>query len=796
MQARPSKHWCRCPSPDPASARRGSIWALIGPWVRALTLVGLVGLVGSAPGEARAQNALIEALESGASAGGDRASDDPARSESSGDPMLAIEKKLAEARRRLSALEQAREAEGDAAPGSTALELAARLVRVLEERREARVQTEALALGREAIDSGLARDPSEIVVDPPPFPVPTLDGVRQAFRQALEQENQHKTLLEDRRANLRLAEEQAEDLDRQRRRLREVLEKQDDAVERVRLEAELRGLEDRLGIARQEVALSAQRVANTTIESEIRESSTRQARAALTWVESQLAPREADLTDAIERIDRQRLTLERELDLARSRLASAEATLRAAEEQGSGVGDEERADHVFELETRRAQLSYRQTIVALLNDRIERLGRMRTTWKHRYAVLGDRLDLDEAPAWRNRAESELERLTRLRRIHETELAAARLELANLLRAAIEPHPRVPIAARMIDLEFDDLEQLVEQYQSELASIESAIELEERLRAELLARMKDRDLGERLQSFWASAKAFWSFELTTSEDSPITPGKLLIALGVFVLGIWVARTVRRLTSRRLFPRLGFDAGASSAFASLAFYALLAAVFLLALRAVDIPLTAFAVAGGALAIGVGFGSQTMISNFISGLLLLAERPIRTGDLIEVGGVVGTVESIGLRSTRIRTPDNFHIIVPNASFLESNVINWTHEDPVLRLRVAVGVAYGSPVRRVEELLVTAATEHPRSLANPTPVAVFQDFGDSALLFEVRFWIRYDERTDRSRIQSDLRFRINELFAENGIVIAFPQIDVHFDPIASRESASDRMQSTDRQA
>jgi len=786
-----------CRTSDPVSGRQTSARGLLSHWIPSLTLIGVLGLAGvlgptamvvvicGAPGEALAQNALIDALESGASSGSARDTGDPTGAETGRDPMLEIEQKLAEARRRLAALEQAREAEGGAAQSSTATELAARLVRVLEERREARVQTEALAIGREAIESGLARDPSEIVVDPPPFPVPTLDGVREAFRRALEQENQHRTLLEDRRANLRLAEEQAEDLDRQRRRLRDLLEKENDAVERVRLETELRGLEDRLRIAREEVALGAQRVANTTIESEIRQSTTRQARAALTWVESQLAPREADLTDAIERLDRQRLTLERELDLARSRLANAEATLRATEEQGSGVGDDERADHLFEVETRRAQLSYRQTIVALLNDRIERLGRMRTTWKHRYAVLGDRLDLEEAPAWRNQTESQLERLTRLRRIHETELAEARLELANLLRAATEPHPKIPSAARMIDLEFDDLEQLVEQYQSELASIESAIELEERLRAELLARMKDRDLGERLQSFWASVKAFWSFELTTSEDSPITPGKILIALGVFVLGLWVARTVRRLTSRRLFPRLGFDAGASSAFASLAFYALLAVVFLLALRAVDIPLTAFAVAGGALAIGVGFGSQTMISNFISGLLLLAERPIRTGDLIEVGGVVGTVEAIGLRSTRIRTPDNFHIIVPNASFLESNVVNWTHEDPVLRLRVAVGVAYGSPVRRVEELLVAAATEHPRSLPNPTPIAVFQDFGDSALLFEVRFWIRYDEQTDRSRIKSDLRFRINELFAENGIVIAFPQIDVHFDPIGPGESA-----------
>ena len=160
-----------------------------------------------------------------------------------------------------------------------------------------------------------------------------------------------------------------------------------------------------------------------------------------------------------------------------------------------------------------------------------------------------------------------------------------------------------------------------------------------------------------------------------------------------------------------------------------------------------------------------------------MLLAERPIRTGDLVDIGGVVGTVESIGLRSTRIRTPDNFHIIVPNASFLESNVVNWTHEDPMLRLRVKIGVAYGSPTRKVEELLIQAAAEHPRCRNSPTPTAIFSDFGDSALLFEVRFWIRYDEQTDRAGIQSDVRYRIDELFAEAGIIIAFPQLDVHVD-------------------
>ena len=308
-------------------------------------------------------------------------------------------------------------------------------------------------------------------------------------------------------------------------------------------------------------------------------------------------------------------------------------------------------------------------------------------------------------------------------------------------------------------------------------VDSAIQLEERLRAELSVRIEDRDLGERMRGYAETLRGFWSFELTTSEDRAITPGKTLIALTVFVLGYILARLITRVLSRRLFPRLGFDAGASNAFASLAFYALIGVAFLFALQAVNIPLTAFAVVGGALALGIGFGSQAVVSNFISGLLLLAERPIRIGDLVEIGGVVGTVEAIGLRSTRIRTADNFHIIVPNSSFLETNVINWTHQDPRMRLSISIGVAYGSSTHDVERLLIEAAASHPRSLDDPAPKPYFQDFGESALIFEIRFWIRYDERTDRAAILSDIRFLIDERFGENGIVIAFPQIDVHLD-------------------
>lgn len=757
--------------PRPAPLRPGGR-ALGSPLLRILLLAGLL-----IPTIAAAQNPLLDVLTPEAEA--------PATTAAPIEGLAAIEAALAEARARLAALEQLREEPATGVrPPSAAREQATRLVRVLEQRRETQLQIDALSLGREAIESGLSRDPSEIVADPPPFPVPTLDGVLSGWRNAVQQEEQHRSVLEDRRANLRLERERRDDLDKERRRLREAVQRARNDVERIKLETELRGVEGRLEIARHQVALAEQRVESASIEHAFKRASTRQAEAALTWVESQLAPREADLTAALDRLERERNRIERSLEVARSRLADAEEALRALETDGRPDGVAAGARFAAALETRRAQLAHRQQVVALLAQRIERLDGMRTSWQRRYAVLGGALDLERAPGWREATENDLERLTRLRRIHEAELAEANRRRDALLQETANAG-RDELGRLRIQ-EAQDLEELVAAYRADLVSLESAIELEERLRVELLARMRNRDLGERLESAWARVKAFWRYELTTSEDSPITPGKIAIALTVIFVGLWASRAARGVLRGRVYPRFGFDAGASSAFASLTFYALLAAVFLFALRAVNIPLTAFAVAGGALAIGIGFGSQTIVSNFISGLLLLAERPIRTGDLIEIGGVVGTVDSIGLRSTRIQTPDNFHIIVPNASFLESHVINWTHEDPMIRLRVKVGVAYGSPARKVAELLVEAASEHPRTRPHPAPVAIFSDFGDSALLFEVRFWIRYDGRTDRSAIQSDLRYRIDELFAEHGIVIAFPQMDVHLDVAPAGDGGS----------
>ncbi|MEJ2534397.1 MAG: mechanosensitive ion channel [Gammaproteobacteria bacterium] len=257
---------------------------------------------------------------------------------------------------------------------------------------------------------------------------------------------------------------------------------------------------------------------------------------------------------------------------------------------------------------------------------------------------------------------------------------------------------------------------------------------------------------------------------------ITVEHLMAALGVVAVGLLLARWLERLVTGRM-RRREMDPNLVL-LVRRAFYVTVAVLlFFLVLTILNVPLTAFAFLSGAVAIGVGFGAQNIINNFISGWILMGERPIRIGDVLEVGETLGKVEAIKTRSTLIRRLDGVHIVIPNSHLLENTVVNWTLVDEEIRTFVAVGVAYGSPVRQVAQLLDQAVREQSDVLDEPEPTVLFQDFADNALLFEVYFWTLLRPGSDLRRLRSDVRFRIDELFRENDIVIAFPQRDLPVD-------------------
>jgi small-conductance mechanosensitive channel len=267
------------------------------------------------------------------------------------------------------------------------------------------------------------------------------------------------------------------------------------------------------------------------------------------------------------------------------------------------------------------------------------------------------------------------------------------------------------------------------------------------------------------------------------EASITIGQVVVASLTIAVALVVAGWLIRWLSRRLLKG-GRDANQVQLINRVLWVAVLAVLFFTALGMLKVPLGAFAFISGAIAIGVGFGAQNIINNFISGWILMGERPIRIGDLLEVNGTLGQVEAINTRSTRIKRVDGVRIVIPNSHLLENMVVNWNLGDQDIRTFVAVGVAYGSPVRRVAELMEQAVTEQENVLSDPAPRILFQDFGDSALLFEAYFWTQLRPGGDLRRLRSEVRFRIDELFRENGITIAFPQRDVHMDGVLTLES------------
>ncbi|MGH7802907.1 MAG: mechanosensitive ion channel family protein, partial [Candidatus Binatia bacterium] len=267
---------------------------------------------------------------------------------------------------------------------------------------------------------------------------------------------------------------------------------------------------------------------------------------------------------------------------------------------------------------------------------------------------------------------------------------------------------------------------------------------------------------------------WRFEVARIGDQPVLVSQCVIALTMLFVGVWFARRASRVIAGRLARLPGVKPNAVAAIEKLVFYGLVLVVAAVALQTVSIPVSAFAVLGGAFAIGLGFGAQTLFNNFISGLILILEQPIRVGDVIEIDGVRGRVEDVGARCTRIRRADGVDLLVPNSHLLENKVVNWTLGDTRMRTEVKVGVAYGSDVRKVAEILEASVRACPSALQDVAPIIVFEDFGADALLFAVEFWVEVEDDVDDDVwARSDVRFAIEARCRAAGIEIAFPQRD-----------------------
>lgn len=246
-------------------------------------------------------------------------------------------------------------------------------------------------------------------------------------------------------------------------------------------------------------------------------------------------------------------------------------------------------------------------------------------------------------------------------------------------------------------------------------------------------------------------------------------------------------IQRVVLRRVLKHTRLALGLQFSIAKMFGYTFVALGFYVALVANGVNLSSLAVVAGALGLGIGFGLQNIVANFVSGIVLLAERPVAVGDRIEVEGVAGRVTKISLRATTVVTNDNISIIVPNLQLTSHPVKNWSHGGSRVRLRLPVGVAYGSDPEKVSRLLLGVARAHPEVLASPEPAVYFDSFGDNALNFQLAVWTDTMTHAPR-RFRSELNFMLERVLRENKIEIPFPQRVVHVRTAADDAGAPDR--------
>ena len=275
---------------------------------------------------------------------------------------------------------------------------------------------------------------------------------------------------------------------------------------------------------------------------------------------------------------------------------------------------------------------------------------------------------------------------------------------------------------------------------------------------------------------AQIQEILAYKLVTVSDQPITLGDILFIPVLIFIGLLLTKWLTSFVHKRLTAK-NTDPNVIHLVQRILYVISISMIIISILDFMNVPIAAFAFLSGAIAIGFGFGAQNIINNFISGWILMWERPIRIGDFLEVEDTKGMVEEINTRSTRIKRIDGVHLLIPNSKLLENTVVNWTLVDQFVRCSVTVGVAYGSPARKVADLIMQATTDQAETLEQPKPVVTFDDFGDNALMFQVTFWISSQAESGLRVAKSNVRFRLEELFEENDIVVAYPQRDIHLD-------------------
>lgn len=284
----------------------------------------------------------------------------------------------------------------------------------------------------------------------------------------------------------------------------------------------------------------------------------------------------------------------------------------------------------------------------------------------------------------------------------------------------------------------------------------------------------KDVWEYLKGLVADFYETLSTPFAHIGETEISVNSLLYFLLSILVLLYLAKKARQLLVNKILARSNINEGIKQSIGTIVFYLIIILGFIIIFQSAGLNLSALGVVAGALGVGIGFGLQNITNNFISGVIILFERPIKIGDRVELGEVSGDVVKIAARATTVVTNDNISIIIPNSEFISGRVINWSHNNRMVRFRIPVGVSYNEDPDVIEKLLMEVANEHDGILKSPAPSVAFSDFGESSLDFQLWVWtIKFTNRP--TVLKSDLYFAIFRKFKEHNIEIPFPQRDLH---------------------
>lgn len=478
--------------------------------------------------------------------------------------------------------------------------------------------------------------------------------------------------------------------------------------------------------------------------------------------------------DAIQAGLKERIqSLTDEITAARKSLTSANSSLRRA--RTSLTASEQDANTSSLITARSARVSYWEYMIALLNEEITLTREAQDVWRERFRLFHDQVSGEEIWKLRDTSAARITELQRqlegietmeseiVREAERTQSLSAQEELSasarqNLIQAS-ENYRKI-------------ITDIIQKYE---ALIPRAIFLQQRLNTEANDNLSAIRLAEKVSSFsYDTIMGFLNTELWQGEGYSVTVSKLTIAVFVLLSSFFLSSWGSKWIKRRIMKRAKASITAANAIQRITFYILWIAFALIALNIVDIPLTAFAFMGGAMAVGIGFGMQNIFNNLISGFIVIFSRPFKVNDIVEVAGTQGIVDDIGSRSTTIKTWDGLDVVLPNRYFLENSVTNWTGSDVKKREVLKVSVSYDADSRKVEKILLDVVSGHSQVLKNPAPFVIFKNFGDDGLEFEIYYWFEL-RKGSGVKISSDMRHHISAVFKREGIDIPYPQRVIH---------------------